>query len=763
MNLYSMLFKQKFFICAFLGLFLSLDSSLLPGISRYYSVMAQEQITKAPKEEVDLLLQQGIRQLQTGQFPEAIESLQKSLKIAREFQYYLEESQALINLAYTYSALKNYDEALKYFQQSLPLLQNFKLALSVASEIKHPSADGAEAIGGLGDIDVMRGEYEQAITTYQLALQLRQKNDSSQIDTILGSLGIAYYASGNYQEAITNYQDALKFARQNQDFHVQWKILNNLGAALFKLGNLATAEKYLIQAIQVGESLRKSLGTRDIDKVSFFDELQRSYLILQKTLIAQNKNLEALEISERGRARAFVELLASRLQDDSDNSISTNPLKIEQIQQIARQQNATLVEYSIVEDNLYIWVINPKGEITFKSIELNIPGKLALTDTHTLLRSSQPSPVAEWVENNRDSISNNPETTETITYHRGDLVILKDNEENGLKEPYQVIAFDPKTNTVTVTHPQFDGAEISRPISDILNKVDSTHRTKHENLQQLYQQLIAPIESLLPSNPEERVIFIPHQELFLIPFAALQDSNGIYLIEKHTILTAPSIQVLQLTHQLKTKQQDYDREAVVVGNPTMPTIPLTEPPQTLSPLPGAEEEAKQIASLLGVKPLLGQQATKAEVVKSMSSAKLIHFATHGLLDDIKQLGTPGAIALAPTSDDEGFLTSGELINMKLKANLVVLSACNTGGGNITGDGIIGLSRSLITAGVKSVMVSLWSIPDAPTAELMSQFYDNYLNQEMNKAQALRSAMLSMIEQGANPKDWAGFTLIGEVE
>ncbi|MDP8935216.1 MAG: CHAT domain-containing protein, partial [Cyanobacteriota bacterium] len=93
-------------------------------------------------------------------------------------------------------------------------------------------------------------------------------------------------------------------------------------------------------------------------------------------------------------------------------------------------------------------------------------------------------------------------------------------------------------------------------------------------------------------------------------------------------------------------------------------------------------------------------------------------------------------------------------------DLVVLSACNTGMGRITGDGVIGLSRALISAGTPSVIVSLWAVPDAPTADLMVKFYQN-LDRTGNKAQALRNAMLETMQHHPNPRDWAAFTLIGE--
>ncbi|MBR8832903.1 MAG: CHAT domain-containing protein [Stigonema ocellatum SAG 48.90 = DSM 106950] len=209
---------------------------------------------------------------------------------------------------------------------------------------------------------------------------------------------------------------------------------------------------------------------------------------------------------------------------------------------------------------------------------------------------------------------------------------------------------------------------------------------------------------------------------------------------------------------------------MVVGNPTMPSVPpkTGEKAQQLPPLPGAEKEAIAIAPLLNTKAIIGSQGRKAAIVQKMPSARIIHLATHGILDDYRGLGS--AIALAPDPSPpsplkpgqiNGLLTAEEILDMKLQADLVVLSACDTGRGRITGDGVIGLSRSLISAGVPSVMVSLWSVPDAPTAALMTQFYTNLQHHHLDKAQALRNSMLTTMKTHPNPKDWAAFTLIGE--
>ncbi|HEY9873647.1 MAG TPA: CHAT domain-containing protein, partial [Candidatus Obscuribacterales bacterium] len=177
-------------------------------------------------------------------------------------------------------------------------------------------------------------------------------------------------------------------------------------------------------------------------------------------------------------------------------------------------------------------------------------------------------------------------------------------------------------------------------------------------------------------------------------------------------------------------------------------------------LPGAEEEANAIAPLINTQAFTGAKATKAAVVSQMPNAKIIHLATHGLLDEYRGLGS--AIALAPTATDNGLLTAEDILKLKLNAELVVLSACNTGRGRITGDGVVGLSRSFISAGVPSIIVSLWAIPDSPTAFLMSEFYKSW-QQDPNKdkAKALRKAMLATMKERPAPENWAAFTLIGE--
>ena len=163
----------------------------------------------------------------------------------------------------------------------------------------------------------------------------------------------------------------------------------------------------------------------------------------------------------------------------------------------------------------------------------------------------------------------------------------------------------------------------------------------------------------------------------------------------------------------------------------MPDRKIGRELQKLSSLPGAEVEAKQVAEILDTQPLLGAAATEPTIVQRMTRAKIIHFATHGLLDDINSISSPGAIALTSAGEEDGFLTTGEIMERfaleeaaPLKAELVVLSACDTGRGDIKGEGVMGLSRAFIAAGVPSLVVSLWKVPDEATKDLMVEFYSN---------------------------------------
>ncbi|WP_318781255.1 tetratricopeptide repeat protein [Amazonocrinis nigriterrae] len=648
---------------------------------------------KNPHTEVNSLMSLGLGYFTLGDYARANDYLQSGLQIAHNIPSLPGEAGILNNLGLISDEIGQPTQAIEYHQQSL----------IIARKIKDLNTEG-KALGNLGLAYFELGDYGKAIDYQQqwLAIARRVRDRESEGKT-LGNLGNIYAAQQNYTKGIEYQQQWLAIAREIKDTTSESAALNNLGNFFYKSGNFVVAEKSLLESIGLKESFRGGLD--DSAKVSIFDIQSHTYQTLQQVLIAQNKTDAALEIAERGRARAFVELISSRLNNNNGETKPKSPT-IDQIKEIAKLQNSTLVQYSIIGDDfqvagkkqfkeseLYIWVVKPTGEVTFRKANLKP------------LWQKDKTNLDELVITSRESIG---------TRGRG--------------------IFDISYN------PNAPKAE--------------------NNLKRLHELLIKPIADVLPTKASDKVIFIPQGSLFLVPFPALQDENGQYLIEKHTILTSPSIQVLQLTRQQRNLVSGKD--ALVVGNPTMPKFPpkIGEPPRQLPALPGAEKEAKAIAPLLKTQPLIGKQATKSAVLQLLPKARIIHLATHGLLDDIQGLNS--AIALTPSGKDNGLLTANEIFDLKLNAELVVLSACDTGRGRITGDGVIGLSRSLISAGVPSVMVSLWSVPDAPTASLMTEFYQN-LQKNPDKAQALRQAMLITMKQHPNPRDWAAFTLIGEAE
>jgi len=697
------------------------------------------------KAEADRLYQQGIQQVKAGGFQEALQSFQQALKTYQQIGDRFGEANSLGNLGNTYTSLGQYQKAIEFHNQALAIdreisnregeadslgnlgnaytilgqyqkaIEFHNQALAIDREISNSNGEAA-SLHGLGSAYIGLKQYQRSIEFLQQSLAIAQKLDLRAGEGYsLNLLGNAYLSLEQYQQAIEYYQQSLAIAQETGDRQEVAYSLGNLGFALLRTKKLRESEVKLRKAIDVFESLRTNL-TEDHNKVSIFDIYLRSFRSLQIALIAQNKTDAALEISEKGRARSLIELISEKLNNDRQGLISTTEsLNINQIRQIAKTQNSTFVQYSIVRfqdldiSSLYIWVIKPTGEITFKEVNL----------------SSLNTPLQELVDNSR----------------------IEDIGARGRN--------------------QYDGDIVEVPSEEFLQEQQAKQTA---NLRQLHDILIQPIADLLPTDPSEKVVFMPQGELYLVPFPALIDHQNQYLIEKHTILTSPSIQLLDIARQSHNeKRNNPASEVLIVGNPTMPEVwhPETDEMRQLSALKGAEDEAFAIADKFQTKPLVWDQATEPIVTQKMQTARLIHLATHGLLEygipeESGVLDAPGAIALAPSGDADGLLTSVEIYNMKLNAELVVLSACDTGRGKISGDGVIGLWRAFLQAGVPSLIVSLWKVPDESTQFLMTKFYD-YWQEDRNKVVALRQAILDTKEKYPQPINWAAFTLVGEAK
>lgn len=765
----------------------------------YYSMGRYQESLDALRQSLAYWQQLGDRGLQAavmanignvytelGHYEEASAIHQSSLVILEEIENYWGVAASLNSLGLIAASQGNAEQAYVYYEQSLERFRALNQQPAVG-----------QILNNLGTVHHQQGETSTALGYYRQSLEVAQELGDRALegDSIIG-IGLIYSQQEDYEEAIEIQQYGVDLARSRGDMRLVGTGLANLADTLWLAGELDKAEIALLEAIDILDALRSTLNDRD--RISIFDTQLMAYNILQEVLVEKGETGSALEVAERGRARAFVQLLSERLDSenlqgrpptdsnpgvasDSHRSVQSHLLSdpldvpvpnLEDIRRTARQLDTTLVEYSILPDSRFISLGKQRGE-----------------DARLLIWVVQPSG--------------------DITFHR-----------QGLRELPISLEDLVRGSRNTLARPQLRDRQ--------------TSLRQRELLQALHQILIEPIASSLPSDPGDRIILIPQNYLFLAPFPALIDAEGNYLIERHTLLTAPSIQVLDLTYQLAQQRHQQNplelssvlptvskqtshivnrnvesqhfsqafldpSRMLIVGNPVMPSISTspTEPPEPLMQLPAAETEAVAIAQLFAAEPLIGDAATEVTVTERMGRADLIHLATHGLLDygqtnsgilrdipgAIALAPSPGRLALAPSSgrlaptsteespneDDatqvrsmgttDGLLTASEIIDMNLQADLVVLSACNTGRGDITGDGVIGLSRSFISAGVPSVVVSLWTVPDAPTSELMVEFYKE-LQQNPDKAYALRQAMLTTLENHPSPISWAAFTLVG---
>ena len=310
-----------------------------------------------------------------------------------------------------------------------------------------------------------------------------------------------------------------------------------------------------------------------------------------------------------------------------------------------------------------------------------------------------------------------------------------------------------------------------RSLHDNESKLDSSQEENFPTLRQgkgmndpkpsltlFYEMLINPVSHLLD---EPEIIIVPDRGLYCVPFPALLDGNGKYLTETFRIRVVPSLTTLKLIQDSPT---DYHSQtgALVVGDPDVgEVIYRGRLNKKFTPLAGARKEAEMIARLLGVRPLLGQHATKQVVLERIKSVSLIHIAAHGNAERGEiALSPPGSTAGIPQEDDY-LLKMFDISQVQVRAKLVVLSCCHSGRGQIRSEGVVGIARAFLGSGARSVLVSLWALEDRVTEQLMSRFYENLVRGK-SASESLHDAIKWMRDNGfTKVSEWAPFMLIGD--
>jgi CHAT domain-containing protein len=284
---------------------------------------------------------------------------------------------------------------------------------------------------------------------------------------------------------------------------------------------------------------------------------------------------------------------------------------------------------------------------------------------------------------------------------------------------------------------------------------------------ELYAKLIAPLERYL--NPRLQLCLVPMDNLSFLPFAILvSPTSSKYLIEDYAIETSPSATIfINNSEHSGLRAQTTSEKALVVGNPQFDQVQFSD----LRYLPAAAGEAKEVASLYGGNPLIGDAATVPRVTDELQSANVAHFATHAVPDEqaplrSKLLLSKEAGAGQSHHSSSGFIQASEIYGMKLpRMRLVVLSACQTGIERAyRGEGAIGLARPFIAAGVPLVVATLWAVDSEKAANLMISFHKHRKQDHVSTVEALHRAQLEALHssQSNSPAnyDWAAFIAIG---
>jgi CHAT domain-containing protein len=523
--------------------------------------------------------------------------------------------------------------------------------------------------------------------------------------------GKALAETGDKAEAKAAFDELLSSPRIKDMGDIYW-------VALFERGRIAEADReldraaaYYRQAVDIVELQRSSINT-EASKIGFVGDKQGLYARLVGILVAQGKAAAAFEYVERSKSRALVDMLSAK------KSFAIEGMTPENSRQLLRQLDAVDLSAPVADG----------------------PAEPGAAGIRSLMVVRRELGVAT------------PEFSSLVTVSSVPLEELKSllGEDEQLVEYYyqgnDLYAFVLGRSGLQAL--KLDGTGLTDQVGRFRNAIEQRSASLWQApARALYERLWKPLEGALTAR---NIVVVAHGVLHYLPFAALQDAGGRFLIDRHGPHFLPSAGVLKF---LRPSLKERRGPVLVLGNPDLGDAKLD--------LKFAQVEAQAVADMFPDSHLLVRKdASKANFIKTMGSFSRIHFATHGKFNTDAPLDS--GLYLAKGSGDDGVLTVGELYSLNMNADLVTLSACETGLGKIgNGDDVVGLTRGFLYAGSRSIVASLWSVDDQATSELMLAFYKNMGS--MNKGEALRQAQIKTREQFPGLFYWAAFQLTGRAE
>ena len=635
-----------------------------------------------------------------GDFKKAKEYHNLHLKIAKEVGDKHGEGNAYGNLGNAYGRLGDFKKAIEYHN----------LHLKIAKEVGDKHGEGG-AYGNLGNAYGRLGDFKKAIEYHNLHLKIaKEVGDKHGEGGAYGDLGNAYCRLGDFKKAIEYHNLHLKIAIEVGDKCLEAIGYYSLGYVFELQGGLPKAVEHYQASINLYNSLRVLLKSKDEWKVSFRNRHQMAYTGLWRVLVEQGNVDEALFVAEKGRAQALTDLMESSF----FGGISQHKEEDEDIAVLKNVPSNTVFQ-AVDEANVNLWVVSKGKQVQLRQSKL-----------------------------------------------KGFV-----SENSGSNQSFESFKLGVYTQLGVCSNVRCENRSLDA-LREGCSKVDE--KTKEANpqphiqqegcLSSLYDIVMKPVADLIQGD---ELLIIPDGPLWIAPYAALKDGNSKYLCESFTIRVVPSLTSLRL---IADCPDDYHKSsgALLVGDPWVSEVTNSEGEKPLEQLPCAKEEVEMIGKILNITPIIGRQATKREVLKRLSSVSLVHFAAHGcpVTGEIALTPDLDRISTVPTDKEDYILTIGEVLNFQLRAKLVVLSCCHSGQGEIKAEGVVGIARAFMGAGARSVVVSLWAIDDEATLEFMKCFYQ-HLAEGKPTSKSLNLAMKSLRESDKfrDIKYWAPFMLIGD--
>ncbi|OPJ74905.1 tetratricopeptide repeat protein 28 isoform C [Patagioenas fasciata monilis] len=744
---------------------------------------------------------------QLGNYEQAISCLERQLNIAREMKDRALESDAACGLGGVYQQMGEYDTALQYHQ----------LDLQIAEETNNPACQG-RAYGNLGLTYESLGTYERAVVYQEQHLSIAaQMNDLVAKTVSYSSLGRTHHALQNYSQAVMYLQEGLRLAEQLGRREDEAKIRHGLGLSLWASGNLEESQHQLYRASALFETIRHEVQLSTDYKLSLFDLQTSSYQALQRVLVSLGHHDEALAVAERGRTRAFADLLVER-QTGQQDSDPYSPVTIDQVLETVNGQRGLVLYYSLAAGYLYSWLLAPgAGILKFQEYYLGDSLTENAGEFHeansVALQTITNSALEQYISSVREALGVDSYYTRACASSEteseaGDIMDQQfeemNNKLNSMTDPTGFLRMVSRNNLLNRSCQSMTSL-FSSTVSPVKDGTSSLPRRQTSltkpPLRALYDLLIGPMEGGLmhssgPVGRHRQLILVLEGELYLIPFALLKgSSSNEYLYERFSLIAVPSIQSLNpssKSHARKTTPAycSSTSMAAVIGNPKLPSAVMDR--WLWGPMPSAEEEAYMVSELLGCQPLVGNAATKERVMSALTQAECVHFATHVSWKLAALVLTPNSDSNPASSkssfgntytipeslrmqDDasdvesisdcpplqEFLLTAADVLDLRLPVKLVVLGSYQESSSKVTADGVIGLTRAFLAAGAQCVLVSLWPVPVAASKMFVHAFYSSLLN-GLKASAALGEAMKTVqsSKQFSHPSNWAGFMLIG---